>query len=159
MGLGGGIANAGSMSVTNSTVSGNSADSGDAIGMEPRFFPDGYIEIANTLIDGDCVGNGDDSNLAWVSRGYNIESEGDTCGFDQPSDQVNVSADDLKLGELADNGGPTETHALGDGSVAIDVIPEAECVDADDEPLTTDQRGEPRPGGTMCDVGAFEVQP
>jgi hypothetical protein len=27
--------------------------------------------------------------------------------------------------------------------------------------LTTDQRGEPRPetGGTMCDVGAFEVQP
>ena len=21
------------------------------------------------------------------------------------------------------------------------------------------QRGEPRPGGTMCDVGAFEVQP
>ncbi len=25
--------------------------------------------------------------------------------------------------------------------------------------VTTDQHGEPRPGGTMCDVGAFEVQP
>jgi len=54
---------------------------------------------------------------------------------------------------------PTETNALLPGSVAIDVIPEAACVDADGEPLTTDQRGEPRPeaGGSMCDVGAFEL--
>jgi hypothetical protein len=60
-----------------------------------------------------------------------------------------------------DVGEPTETHALGDGSVAIDVIPEEDCVDADGARLTTDQRGEPRPetGGTMCDVGAFEAQP
>jgi hypothetical protein len=35
------------------------------------------------------------------------------------------------------------------------------CVDADDEPLTEDQRGEARPeaGGSMCDVGSFEAQP
>jgi len=51
------------------------------------------------------------------------------------------------------------THALEPGSVAIDQIPEADCLDADGEPLTTDQRGEPRPGGSMCDVGSFEVQP
>jgi hypothetical protein len=53
------------------------------------------------------------------------------------------------------------THALLPGSVAIDQVPEADCVDADGAPLTTDQRGEPRPetGGTMCDLGAFEVQP
>ena len=53
------------------------------------------------------------------------------------------------------------THALLPGSVAIDWIPEADCVDADGAPLTTDQRGEPRPepSGTMCDVGAFELQP
>jgi hypothetical protein len=67
------------------------------------------------------------------------------------------SADDLKLGELADNGGPTETHALGEGSVATDQIPAVDCVDADGEPLTNDQRGESR--DSMCDVGAFEVQP
>jgi hypothetical protein len=62
---------------------------------------------------------------------------------------------------LQDNGGATETHALGAGSVAIDQIPEADCVDADGQPLTTDQRGEPRPetDGTMCDVGSFERQP
>jgi hypothetical protein len=68
----------------------------------------------------------------------------------------------LNLGELADNGGPTMTHKpgdgdFGDGSVAIDKIPAVDCVDADGEPLTTDQRGEPR--DSMCDVGAFEVQP
>jgi hypothetical protein len=46
------------------------------------------------------------------------------------------------------------THALLPGSVAIDVIPADTC------DVTEDQRGQPRPesGGTMCDVGAFEVQ-
>lgn len=35
------------------------------------------------------------------------------------------------------------------------------CLDANGEPLTTDQRGEPRPAGagSMCDVGSFEVHP
>jgi hypothetical protein len=96
-----------------------------------------------------------------TSLGGNIESPGDTCGFDQPTDLVNVSLEDLAIGPLQDNGGPTMTHALLPGSVAIDRIPGAMCVDADGQPLTTDQRGEPRPetGGTMCDVGSFEVQP
>jgi hypothetical protein len=94
-----------------------------------------------------------------TSGGGNIESPGDSCGFDQPTDQVNVSAADLKLGPLADNGGPTMTHALLPGSVAIDWIPEAMCVDAGGDPLTTDQRGVARPQGAMCDVGAFERQP
>jgi hypothetical protein len=90
-----------------------------------------------------------------VSHGYNIESPGDTCGFDQETDQVEVTAEQLNLGPLQDNGGPTGTHALGAGSVAIDQIPEADCE------VDTDQRGEPRPAGTesKCDVGAFEVQP
>jgi hypothetical protein len=65
----------------------------------------------------------------------------------------------LNLAPLDDNGGPTETHALLPGSGAIDVIPEAECLDAEGELLTIDQRGEPGPGGTMCDVGSFERQP
>ncbi len=56
-------------------------------------------------------------------------------------------------------GRDSNADALGVGSVAIDVIPEVDCVDADDEPWTTDQRGPPRleTGGTTCDVGAFEV--
>ena len=104
----------------------------------------------STVVDAACTNFG---GATVASGGYNMESPGNTCGLDQPSDQVNVSADDLKLGELANNGGPTETHALGEGSVAVDQIPADMCeVDAD-------QRGEPRPAGDGCDVGAFEVQP
>jgi hypothetical protein len=112
------------------------------------------VTLTNTLVDDDC------SDV--VSGGGNLESPGNTCGFDtDKGDLFDVTAEQLKLGPLQDNGGPTETHALGAGSVAIDQIPEADCVDADGAPLTTDQRGQPRPetGGTMCDVGAFEVQP
>jgi hypothetical protein len=145
---GGGIANnTGTVTLTNSTVSGNTAD--EAAG---GIFNLGPLTLTNSLVDGDCeLGIGPSASIS--SDGYTIESPGDTCGFDQPTDQVNVSADDLKLGPLADNGRPTETHALGAGSVAIDHIPAVDCG------VTTDQRGEPRPGGMMCDVGAFEVRP
>jgi hypothetical protein len=114
------------------------------------------MTIKNTLVRDDCF-----TNAAIASEGYNVESPGDTCGFDRPTDEVNVSEDALKMGPLRDNGGPTETHALGESSIAIDLIPEEECVYPNGQPLTTDQRGEPRPeaGGTMCDVGAFERQP
>ncbi len=138
---GAGISNRGeSVGLVNVTVSRNVATSpygaggleNDAYDIEP------LMTLANTLVDNDCYG-------IITSKGHNIESPGNTCGFDQPTDQVDVSAEDLKLGPLQDNGGPTETRALGESSVALDVIPEADCVDADGQPLTTDQRGEPRP--------------
>ena len=105
--------------------------------------------MTGSVVVGDCAG------LGFLSGGYNIESPGNTCGFDQEGDQVNVSVMELNLGPLQDNGGPTMTHAPEAGSEAIDKIP------ADDCEVETDQRGEPRPetGGTMCDVGAFEAQP
>jgi hypothetical protein len=114
----------------------------------------GIVETTATLIDGACT-QPEGADATWTSNGYNIESPGDTCGFDQEGDQVDVSADDLKLGELADNDGPTMTHALGAGSVAIDVIPDAACE------VDKDQRGKSRPAGaeSKCDVGSVEVQP
>src|SRR5207248_3131225 len=51
---------------------------------------------------------------------------------------------------LADNGGPTQTHALVPGSPAVDASP----ADADCAP--TDQRGVPGPQVPACDIGAFE---
>ncbi len=152
---GGGIDNGGSVTLTliNSTVSGNSAAVGG--GIQNLL---GTVTLANTLVDDDCqVSEGP----SIVSLGHNIQSPDDTCGFDQASDQVNVTAEQLNLGPLQDNGGPTMTHALLSGSVAIDQIRAEDCVDAEGQPLTTDQRGEPRPetGGATCDVGAFEVQP
>jgi len=52
-------------------------------------------------------------------------------------------------------------EAVVPAETADDVIPATDCVDAIGEPLTADQRGQPRQetGSTMCDVGAFEVQP
>jgi len=140
----------GTTTVTNSTVSGNAA-SGDRSDIDIYSDADGMVMIARSLIDGDCW----PASLGITSLGHNIESPGNTCGFDQSTDMPGVSADDLKLGELADNDGPTMTHALGEGSVAIDHIPAVDCG------VTTDQRDEPRPetGGDACDVGSFERQP
>jgi hypothetical protein len=149
------------LTTTNTTLSGNVAV--NAGGGVYSWWSSTLI-FANTLVEGDCAEEPsaellEGEQVEWISRGGNIESPGDTCGFDQDTDQVSVSADDLRLRPLQDNGGPTETHALLPGSVAIDQIPVADCVDASGEPLTTDQRGESRPGGAMCDVGAFEAQP
>ena len=136
----GGIFNNATLTLTNSTVSGNFGFGGlpnDIVNI-------GTLAIANTLVDGECFADRE----TVTSNGHNIESPGNTCGFDQTGDQSGVSADDLKLGLLADNGGQTMTHAPGllpTPSVAIDVIPEAACLDADGAALTTDQRGEPRP--------------
>jgi hypothetical protein len=38
-------------------------------------------------------------------------------------------------------------------------VAKAECIDADGDPLTADQRGVTRPQDLACDVGALEVQP
>jgi hypothetical protein len=56
---------------------------------------------------------------------------------------------------LANNGGPTRTHALVPGSPAIDTVTDGTC-----PPPATDQRGVPRfqdgDGGVACDSGSFE---
>jgi CSLREA domain-containing protein len=61
---------------------------------------------------------------------------------------TNVLVADTRLGSLADNGGPTDTMALLDGSPGIDAG--ASCPAAD-------QRGVARPQGARCDIGAYEA--
>jgi len=60
--------------------------------------------------------------------------------------------DDPLLLPLADNGGPTLTHAPAAGSPAIDAGANAGHLDYD-------QRGAPRVAGAAPDIGAVEVQP
>jgi hypothetical protein len=174
--FGGGInAPSSAMTMINTTVSGNQAPFGSAIssgvtdgtanllsstlfGNVPAdsvIYNSGTVTARNSIVEGRCV------RPEVVSLGGNIESPSNTCGLSPGgTDQVNIPELTLNLGPLQDNGGPTMTHALLPGSVAIDWIPEADCLDADGAPLTIDQRGQPRPepGGTMCDVGSFEVQ-
>jgi hypothetical protein len=98
-----------------------------------------------------------------VSAGYNLVADNTGC-VDAFTDGVNNdivgTADapiDPLIGALADNGGPTLTHDLLDGSPAREVVPPAACVDLSETPITTDQRGSERPQGTACDIGAVEV--
>jgi hypothetical protein len=88
------------------------------------------------------------------SGGHNLLGRTASCnGFTGPGDLL--KADPL-LGPLQDNGGPTFTMALMGGSPAIDAGDDAVC--AAPPVLGVDQRGQPRPGGPHCDIGAFEVQ-
>ena len=67
------------------------------------------------------------------------------------------SGTDPMLGPLADNGGPTKTHALVAGSPALDAGDNALAVDADDNPLTADQRGLPRIFNDIVDLDSGKV--
>jgi hypothetical protein len=93
-----------------------------------------------------------------TNGGYNLDS-GTSCGFGTSNNSL--SGVDPMLAPLADNGGPTLTHALLEGSPAIDK--------GNSFGESTDQRGLPRPsnfvgipdasGGDGSDIGAFELQP
>jgi CSLREA domain-containing protein len=153
---GGAISASGPLNVTNSTFSGNSAGRGGAIAGSANL--KGTILAANT--DSNC---GDSFEI--VDKGYNI-SDDKSCHFTAigSADYVNP-----KLGDLANNGGPTMTFALKSHSPAIDAIPQDDCTYlAGPNPCTTsgsitnqltcDQRGSIRPalGQSNCDIGAVE---
>jgi len=160
--------NKGTVTMTNSTLSENDAGDGGAFYTDGgsvtlihctiargflanRIANDGgVVTMTGTLLEGTC------SLDPVASGGHNLESPGDTCGLTGTNDQVGVSDDELKLGDLQNNGGDTDTQAPAPGSAAIDVIAEDDCS------ATADQRGEPRPAGTtdpkLCDVGSVEVQ-
>ena len=79
--------------------------------------------------------------------GHNLDGDGSCLPIPATGDQTSATPG---LGPLADNGGPTMTHALLAGSPALDAWT-AGCPGPD-----TDQRGAVRPQGTACDIGAYE---
>ena len=84
--------------------------------------------------------------LGWLSLLLVMRLEGGTgCLFNGPGDRRNANP---LLGALRNNGGQTDTQALGSGSPAIDAG--LGCP-------ATDQRGVGRPLGPACDIGAFEA--
>ncbi|PYM13588.1 MAG: hypothetical protein DMD81_20655, partial [Candidatus Rokuibacteriota bacterium] len=144
---GGGISNSGTLTSTNSTIAGNAVkvDTPEGpSGVGGLFTNGGSATLENTIVakshGADCGPSG-----AVTSLGHNLDSDG-TCGLSSAGD---LSGADPLLGPLANNGGPTETHALKDGSPAIDAGDNVGCP-------ATDQRGTARPQGAACDIGAFE---
>jgi hypothetical protein len=133
-----------SLTIINSTVSASS---------QPAIVASHDVRVRNSVIDGIC----ENRQSQWESWGHNIESPGDTCGFGGDADRVGVTRDELKLGALEDNGGPTRTHGLLPGSVAIDYVPRDACVNERGTLLAADQRRVARPQGDACDAGAFEA--
>lgn len=154
------------MRVTNSTVTSNHAykDAGVTVA------PNGTVShstiafnVASYDCGGLCFGATLDKTIVTgnqpydcalgtvVSLGYNLSSDA-SCGFSGATDLENT---DPLLLPLADNGGPTRTHALSEDSPALDAAG-VNC-------RPTDQRGVTRPqdgdgdGLAWCDIGAFEA--
>ena len=101
-----------------------------------------------------------------ASSAYNLV--GDGTGMSGISHGVNnnlvgsgASPIDAKLLTLSDNGGSTHTHALDNGSPAIEQIPSG--ANGCGTTYTTDQRGYARPGTrnqptNSCEMGAWEAR-
>lgn len=105
------------------------------------------------------------NSIFWASSSEEVENAGTSApsltscvvqgGYPGGTD---ILEGDPKLGPLADNGGPTQTHALTGGSSALDAgRPVGTVVSGAVTVPAADQRGISRPRGTGVDIGACEM--
>lgn len=78
----------------------------------------------------------------------------DSGSFNPVGATSSLLGSDPQLGSLADNGGPTLTHLPADTSPAVNAI--AEGSGGCGTTFSVDQRGQPRPQGSGCDIGSVE---
>ncbi len=147
---GGGIYSSGTLTIDSSTLSGNSAkNSGGGI----NIFTYGRLTIGNSIVSGNIAPSGSEILGTFTSSGYNLFGNSGTNGLSSGTasgtDITPTVTLDQIIGPLANNGGPTQTHALIANSPAINA--------GNPRIVTPDQRGEIRIGVT--DIGAFEWQP
>ena len=170
---GGGVLNGSILTLTNSTVSGNTAASfGGGVHNGVPFSPGIILTMNRSLISGNSATNGSEvfnyTSDTYYSGTVNADNfnlfghngNAGVVGFSTgPTDLVPSEGLGAILNTtLANNGGPTRTHALVRGSPAIDAV-QTGC-----PPPRTDQRGVRRPvdgdrdGERLCDIGAFEFR-
>ena len=139
--------------IINSTIAGNFATSLSTArvgGIHNDNF--GIISLKNTLV-ADNEGRNCRVGGIWISLGNNLSSD-IYCSFTAPGDLMNTPAN---LAPLGNYGGESLIHALLPGSPVIDAGDNLACPG-------TDQRGTSRPkdgdndGTATCDIGAYEAQ-
>ncbi|HEV8089936.1 MAG TPA: choice-of-anchor Q domain-containing protein [Actinomycetota bacterium] len=144
-----------SMSIMSSTISGNNSDAGGA----------GVLAVKNTVVGGVATWTKVTASITQAcdgkvrSGGYNVMEASPGCRLlSLPSDAVGSLPE---LSSLGNYGGPTQTMPPVAPSVAIDAIPQGATDDKGRAlcPATgaTDQRFIGRPQGAACDIGAVEV--
>ena len=166
------------ITITNSTISGNATGSGGSGGIQPNTFSTSPsfivgIKLRNTIVAGNTAGGAPSDIVSGgvdPSSSFNLIGTGGSGGLSNGvnNNQVNVASPGL--GPLANNGGPTLTHALQSTSPALDggdncVTQSTHCSDANISQLTTDQRGFSRivdgpdaDATATVDIGAYEGQ-
>ena len=181
-GNGGGIYNTGTFTVSNATFSGDAAGSGGAGGTGGTaiggsgitgdggfggsgggIYNDGATATTSASILAGTTASGSANtpdNCADVTSltdgGFNVEDAA-SCGFSGAKGSPSGASDSaIGLGALAQNGGPSETEAIGASSAAHYLVPASSGLCP-----ATDQRGVSRPQSSpyACDAGAFEAQP
>lgn len=148
---GGAIFNAGTATLVNDTIAGNiggvDANTNPLGGGLADELPNSYT-LTNTIVSGNT--NGDCrkwSGGTFTSAGHNIDGDG-TCFLTDPTDKPST---DPHLAALALNSpGQTQTMAIDSASAAYNAAGAAACPAAD-------QRGVSRPQGSACDIGAYEL--
>ena len=149
---GAGIANtSGSLAVANSTLTGNYSFFGFG-----GIYSNGTLTLTNSIVagnDGGASVSYDLSGQGTVSGSFNLIGDGQSLGG-----LTNTIVGDPLLGPLANNGGPTETHAPLPGSPLIDAGDPLGSLQGTD----SDQRGFARVAdggaGGGIDIGAVESQ-
>ena len=139
---GGGLTVAGAGQLQRVTIAGNTAPTGGGVYVET---PDsGGVALWSTLFasNSTACGGFTSQRFPWSAN----LSDDASCAF-QPGQGIVVP--DASLGALANNGGPTDTHALRAGSAAINVGDQSLCTAG-----SPDQRH--APSTDACDIGAFE---
>lgn len=129
------IMNGGNLYLSYTTITANVGTTSGAVWSAPD-----TIEIDNSIIAANLPQNCSYPATSPTS-GPNLDDDG-SC------DNFTINADP-QLGPLASNGGATQTHAIAPSSPAKNAAA-GTCP-------ATDQRGEPRPHGSACDLGSYEL--
>ncbi|HEX8698290.1 MAG TPA: right-handed parallel beta-helix repeat-containing protein [Myxococcaceae bacterium] len=155
----GGIINVGTMNLNNVTITNNTSNEGSSGRAGGIANSGGVLNLRNSLIAGNLntAGGSPDCAGTLTSQGFNLIQSTTGCTL-VGTTTGNLTGVNPLLGALANNGGLTRTHSIGSGSPAREAGNPAAPGSSDAACRTTDQRGVSRPQGTRCDMGAFERQ-